>query len=575
MSKIKNFIKISFISSILFPSSSCVLDYEKSYTTYGHSSLSKKYKLEKNFLNREKSSKNNIYKVNSLVDMELEMPKVYDKKYTKEFVTERTYGLLKENEPLLMKVAYLPFIAVFTPLSLLADIGVLTSGGHDIDKPKFSRKSYVEASGKYPYCDSISQTSTKINLEYLTKLDLLNTYDASFIHLTKNQNKKYNNFNKDITEDYKLLNQLGIKLISKDIKLSLNSHNINKLNEELTFLYNNLTKLCSRTLPADINQLFTSKEKHIFTKYGIDQNYLTLKKVTGGNKILLIDENIAQRDDAKVTYTAYYIDDTSVHKNVKNIIPKVSNFKLVKLNFIDKNGRKANQSNFEYYNNFRDIRSSDYELLTKIKNQNIREELYYALYGKLRRNDSHKNYYLVPKNKRFNLELTVRSHHYKNFSKNYILTPNQKILTIKLADIPIRQKYENAPFYMKTGEMRANELNKLYKTKLQGINNYTRGRQYLVNTKDIDFPYIKKLIAMFDKKGYLVAIESTFPQQKFHYVNHILSKKYSRTQTLRSDHFIEYIYSSSMNDMIISVKKIYGDNQIKTTYFDRKYYNSL
>ena len=87
-------------------------------------------------------------------------------------------------------------------------------------------------------------------------------------------------------------------------------------------------------------------------------------------------------------------------------------------------------------------------------------------------------------------------------------------------------------FKMELGKTTESEVKEMYSTTLNGVNIYTDGNQYYIDTKEIDFDGLKSAEVIFDKQGVLVAVLSTLVESdpmnhgRFSHIYGILNNKY-------------------------------------------------
>lgn len=84
-------------------------------------------------------------------------------------------------------------------------------------------------------------------------------------------------------------------------------------------------------------------------------------------------------------------------------------------------------------------------------------------------------------------------------------------------------------FNMELGKTTESQLKSMYNAHHAGTNKYSNGNMYSLPTSAINFEGLQKVTAIFDTKGVLVAVLTTFPNSKFDYLNKALGDKYKRT----------------------------------------------
>lgn len=83
-------------------------------------------------------------------------------------------------------------------------------------------------------------------------------------------------------------------------------------------------------------------------------------------------------------------------------------------------------------------------------------------------------------------------------------------------------------FNMELGKTTESQLKSMYKVKHAGTNKYSNGRMYTVPTSAIKFEGLKEVTTIFDEKGVLIAVLTTFPKFKFDDLNQMLGSKYKQ-----------------------------------------------
>lgn len=83
-------------------------------------------------------------------------------------------------------------------------------------------------------------------------------------------------------------------------------------------------------------------------------------------------------------------------------------------------------------------------------------------------------------------------------------------------------------FNMELGQTTENQLKSLYNVEHIGTSKYSKGNMYSIPASSIRFDGLEKVTAIFDKKGVLIAVLTTFPKSKFNYLNKTLGGKYKR-----------------------------------------------
>lgn len=87
-------------------------------------------------------------------------------------------------------------------------------------------------------------------------------------------------------------------------------------------------------------------------------------------------------------------------------------------------------------------------------------------------------------------------------------------------------------FNMEIGKTTEQEVKEMYGTKSDGKNMYSDGNQYYIDPRDIEMDDLVSSLVIFDDKGVLVGVISTFSEtdpmkhQKFEYLYSILESKY-------------------------------------------------
>ncbi|WP_256856052.1 hypothetical protein [Rodentibacter ratti] len=87
-------------------------------------------------------------------------------------------------------------------------------------------------------------------------------------------------------------------------------------------------------------------------------------------------------------------------------------------------------------------------------------------------------------------------------------------------------------FKMELGKTTEQEVKEMYSLEQDGINSYSDGNQYYINTREIDFDGLKSTLVIFDKQGILVGVLSTLSESDpmkhgtFSHLYKILNNKY-------------------------------------------------
>ncbi|OOF87942.1 hypothetical protein BKG93_00280 [Rodentibacter ratti] len=85
---------------------------------------------------------------------------------------------------------------------------------------------------------------------------------------------------------------------------------------------------------------------------------------------------------------------------------------------------------------------------------------------------------------------------------------------------------------MELGKTTEQEVKEMYSLEQDGINSYSDGNQYYINTREIDFDGLKSTLVIFDKQGILVGVLSTLSESDpmkhgtFSHLYKILNNKY-------------------------------------------------
>ncbi|AGH81187.1 hypothetical protein PCNPT3_06235 [Psychromonas sp. CNPT3] len=81
-------------------------------------------------------------------------------------------------------------------------------------------------------------------------------------------------------------------------------------------------------------------------------------------------------------------------------------------------------------------------------------------------------------------------------------------------------------FGMELGVMSEKNLKSKYNVRHTGTNKYTNGNMYSIPVSSIKFSDLKEVIVIFSANGKLEAVLTTFPKNKFNYLNSSIGKKY-------------------------------------------------
>ena len=106
----------------------------------------------------------------------------------------------------------------------------------------------------------------------------------------------------------------------------------------------------------------------------------------------------------------------------------------------------------------------------------------------------------------FNKFVDTISQHYL---LNYGALIMKKLAFLLLASLSAPVFADPTVFKMELGKTTESEVKEMYSTTLNGVNIYTDGNQYYIDTKEIDFDGLKSAEVIFDKQGVLVAVLST------------------------------------------------------------------
>ena len=115
---------------------------------------------------------------------------------------------------------------------------------------------------------------------------------------------------------------------------------------------------------------------------------------------------------------------------------------------------------------------------------------------------------------------------------NYGILIMKKLAFLLLASLSAPVFADPTVFKMELGKTTESEVKEMYSTTLNGVNIYTDGNQYYIDTKEIDFDGLKSAEVIFDKQGVLVAVLSTLVESdpmnhgRFSHIYGILNNKY-------------------------------------------------
>lgn len=83
-----------------------------------------------------------------------------------------------------------------------------------------------------------------------------------------------------------------------------------------------------------------------------------------------------------------------------------------------------------------------------------------------------------------------------------------------------------APFGLEIGKTTISEMKKQYRATKTGVNKYTNGQMFSLNTAQLGFDGLKEATIIFDDKDKVSAILLSFPKQRFDTLHQSLRSKY-------------------------------------------------
>jgi hypothetical protein len=92
--------------------------------------------------------------------------------------------------------------------------------------------------------------------------------------------------------------------------------------------------------------------------------------------------------------------------------------------------------------------------------------------------------------------------------------------------LPLPVAADPAPFGLEIGQTTVEEMRAKYAAKKTGINKYSNGEMYALDTSSIAIDGLQEATVIFSEDGRLLAVLTTFPKHKFDYLLDVMNSKY-------------------------------------------------